>query len=588
MSIQIGEVVAVNGIQITIRVFEESNRETLFFRGAIYKGVSIREYVAIERGFVKIICIVEGEYLDENKLAIEGGKSNFVRFIKAKPIGFFKNEVFNDGVKFLPMIKDFTYLLREDEISSIYNSCRSDSFVVGKMLKEEIPISLPWEKLFNSHVGIFGNTGSGKSNTLAKLYTKLFEEKIDKIRGRSNFILIDFNGEYVGNQFFDGADKKIIKLDTSKDKGADKITLYEEEFWDIEVLGMLFQATQNTQKPFLSRVVNNRKKYQSVKDSLLNYTQYVIKLVFTTASPKPECLDLLRRIVELIGGVGLLDKLKTISWFSNSKFKGSGANEFYNGDEEGYKKFLQSYVDALTIEEISPLNELIVRVYLQLTNELVFGFVQFDHIQPLLKRVESSMKGLEKVVDISNERLPLDVLTIVSLRRCNQEIKKIIPLLIAKHFYTQHRLKVASPPMNTLHLIVDEAHNVLSRQSATETSNWKDYRLELFEEIIKEGRKFGMFLTISSQRPADISPTIVSQVHNFFIHRLVNDRDLFLLDNTISTLDSISRSLIPSLPKGACVVTGVSFTLPMILQFDSLGRSRQPDSEDVDLEELWK
>src|SRR5690349_20205583 len=101
-------------------------------------------------------------------------------------------------------------------------------------------------------------------------------------------------------------------------------------------------------------------------------------------------------------------------------------------------------------------------------------------------------------------------------------MKKIMPLLIAKHYYEAHRRDVATPPDRTIHLIIDEAHNILSQASVREQESWKDYRLELFEEIIKEGRKFGVFLTISSQRPADISPTVVSQLHNFFIHRLVN------------------------------------------------------------------
>jgi hypothetical protein len=79
----------------------------------------------------------------------------------------------------------------------------------------------------------------------------------------------------------------------------------------------------------------------------------------------------------------------------------------------------------------------------------------------------------------------------------------------------------------------------------------------------------------------------VSQLHNFFIHRLVNDRDLFLIDNTITTLDSLSRSLIPSLAKGCCVVTGTAFDLPMVIQVDRLEKTKQPDSEDVDLEVLW-
>ncbi len=166
-------------------------------------------------------------------------------------------------------------------------------------------------------------------------------------------------------------------------------------------------------------------------------------------------------------------------------------------------------------------------------------------------------------------------------------MKKVLPLLIAKHFYHSHKNTVESPPEKTMHLIIDEAHNILSQQSSNEQESWKDYRLELFEEIIKEGRKFGVFLTLASQRPADISSTIVSQLHNFFIHRLVNDRDLFLLDNTISTLDNLSRSLIPNLAKGSCIITGTSFSLPMVLQIDRLDIRSRPDSEDIDLINLW-
>ncbi|HDV5397586.1 TPA: ATP-binding protein, partial [Vibrio cholerae] len=67
MSILVGEVIAVRGVKVSITVFEESNKDTLFYDGTKYKGISIREYVQIERGFKKIICIVEGEYLDENR-----------------------------------------------------------------------------------------------------------------------------------------------------------------------------------------------------------------------------------------------------------------------------------------------------------------------------------------------------------------------------------------------------------------------------------------------------------------------------------------------------------------------------------------
>lgn len=84
------------------------------------------------------------------------------------------------------------------------------------------------------------------------------------------------------------------------------------------------------------------------------------------------------------------------------------------------------------------------------------------------------------------------------------------------------------------------------------------------------------------------SPTIVSQLHSFFIHRLANDRDLHLFDTTISTLDALSRSLIPGLSQGCCVVTGMAFELPMVIQVDCLPSHKQPASEGVDLERLWR
>ena len=97
----------------------------------------------------------------------------------------------------------------------------------------------------------------------------------------------------------------------------------------------------------------------------------------------------------------------------------------------------------------------------------------------------------------------------------------------------------------SLNLVIDEAHNILSTTSFRESESWKDYRLETFEEIIKEGRKFGVFVTISSQRPNDISPTITSQAHNYFIHRLLNERDLKAIASAVSYIDRITEDLYP-------------------------------------------
>jgi len=590
MSIRVGEVIAVQGTKVVLKIDEQSSKETLFYDGDKYKGVSIREYLSIQRGFRDIVCMVEGEYLDESRVETGDGKATFIRKVEARPIGFFDRNGFTQGIKFLPMIQDVAYLLPEEQVRSIFDRKADRSFKIGQMLKEEISVGLPWKRLFNSHIGIFGNTGSGKSNTLAKLYTVLFDQKLHCIAGKSRFVILDFNGEYGGEQLAPAAHKRVYQLSTQAQPGGvtggDKFPLASTEFWDLETLSLLFQATMNTQRPFLNRVLTGREKFLATPGALDLYAKSKFRQAFCAGEVRPATLDLMRAIARLLNFPGLEELLRGVSWHSKQVRFHLG-NNYFDTNGEKYETYIAPTVGGLDTSGLDDFDQLIVRVNLQLISDLNAGYVQFEHIQPLLKRVESSLKSMRRVLSIGNAAEEEKVLTVISLRRCNNEVKKVLPLLFAKHYYNVHKATVATPPDRTVHLIVDEAHNILSEQSTRESESWKDYRLELFEEIIKEGRKFGMFVTIASQRPADISPTIVSQLHNFFIHRLVNDRDLFLIDNSISTLDALSRSLIPGLSQGCCVVTGTAFELPMVIQVDRLPSDKQPASEDVDLGRLW-
>jgi len=586
MNIVVGEVIAVSGVRISLRIFEDSNHETIFYGGVKYRGISLREHVTIQRGFVDIVCLVEGEYLDEKRLEAEAEKIYYIRKVDVRPIGYIVDDKFFEGVKYMPMIKDKASLLSELMVGRIYGSEGKTDFSIGSMLKENVPINLPWTRLFNSHLGIFGNTGSGKSNTLAKLYTTLFNERLPALKRKSLFVIIDFNGEYTEDQILLAKDKRITVLDSKKAKHKFKIEAVH--FWDVETLSLLFQATTNTQQPFLRRVLSGKDKFKDVQ--LKRYVEKVFEKVFSTGEAKSDALDLSREIARMIDCESLQNHLKGMIYYNKDKYFKHSNGTYYNSNGNGFDLNIKPIIDEhVNLDSIDPFDELILRCYLQLCSDIVFGYAQYEHIQPVLARAKSSTSALRNVLEIVDVPPPPHLLHVISLKKCKNEIKKILPLLIAKNFYTNHKdaENLKSPPSRTLHLIIDEAHNILSDQSTREHEIWKDYRLELFEEIIKEGRKYGVYLTLSSQRPADISPTIVSQIHNFFIHRLVNDRDLMLLDNTISTLDSSSKALIPTLAKGCCVVTGTAFDLPMILKIDPLLKQHRPSSDDVNLEELW-
>lgn len=96
MSIAIGEVISVKGVNIIIELYEESNKETLFYEGDKFKGVSIQEHILIKRGFKDIVTLVQGEFLDE-RIKSEDSKE-YVRKVELKPIGFYHQSEFSEGV----------------------------------------------------------------------------------------------------------------------------------------------------------------------------------------------------------------------------------------------------------------------------------------------------------------------------------------------------------------------------------------------------------------------------------------------------------------------------------------------------------
>ena len=164
------------------------------------------------------------------------------------------------------------------------------------------------------------------------------------------------------------------------------------------------------------------------------------------------------------------------------------------------------------------------------------------------------------------------------------DIKKVIPLILSKHVYESQ--KKSNDKSKYLNIIIDEAHNILSYSSNRESETWKDYRLETFEEMIKEGRKFGTFLTLASQRPSEISETIFSQCNNFIAMRLTNPNDQNYVKKLLpDTLGNIIDEL-PTLRAGEALLLGESMVLPSIVQIEKCDLA--PSSNDIPYWQLWK
>ncbi len=616
---RIGEVVSVSGREVRIAIDKEKNLPHLFFQGQLIKNVSVGSYVKILNGFDVLIAKIEVEYIERER---EVDKSNYTqqgsqvkRLLTASLIGYMSASKFVKGIKKLPLVGNDAYILNPTEFDTIHRFAddSNDQVIrIGSLSSDDrIVVRLSIQKLFSSHIGIFGNTGSGKSYTLAQLYSRLFDAFAGnkKFATNSRFLFIDFNGEYSGiNVMTD--QKKSYRLSTIVPK--DKIPMRKESVMDLDTLCIFASATEKTQRPFISRALSlynwiesKGKNDEERRMIFINYLQKTIKSVFfmedkSKVEPLLEYLSII--IPPEIDEDGFSKELReSVSYHETNKYyylpgdtataylrKLSNRDLVDNKNGELIEKTAYYIQAANYIVPQDFITFFIHILYLQLIVDVKNSRAQNDHIHPAIQKLKSMVNNISKVFDFSGKRDLWDGknIVVVDLRYTNQDTKKMIPLLLCHSAYKNHTQN-ENPDSPYLNIIIDEAHNILSYQSTRESDSWKDYRLEVFEEIIKEGRKFGVFMTIASQRPSDISSTIVSQLHNYFIHRLVNEEDLSKVAKTISYLDKVSQESLPILATGSCVIAGQVAEMPIIVQVDIMEDKNKPDNETINLLDHW-
>ena len=606
---RIGEVSSVDGREVSVRVDQEKNRSHILYRGDLLSNVSVGGYVKLIKGFNSLIGKIEKEYIKEDKSTSQfpeytQPEERFIRFLSVKMLGYFSGDKYRKGIKELPLIGNECVLLDLNEYKKIHSFAQKEESKIrlGSLITDErVSIDVSVDRLFASHIGIFGNTGSGKSHTLATLYKSLFQEfgKQMKFQENARFILFDFNGEYANATTITPL-KKVYNLSTKSDP-ADKIQLSSEDILTPELFFILASATEKTQQPFIKRMLRLYQRVYSKADPTA-YTQAILKdllgrvVVMKDSQNGALILDYMKAILidEEAEGVDFSD----IKWHTREKY-------FYfqvaGGDKEFFESNRLNVVEKTSFykaiggykEEGDFIDRAIKFLYNQLIKDLIENRAQNEHVAPAINKLKSLSKEFSKVfsipTNVGNTNLWEEgkPLAVINMSKVSVSMKKLIPLLLSYKYYQEHKNRKSDVVTSSLNIIIDEAHNILSYDSTRESQDWKDFRLETFEEIIKEGRKFGVFLTIASQRPSDISATIISQLHNYLIHRLINNRDLEMVEKAIAYLDKISVESLPILPAGACVLSGIIADLPLILQVDRLSEEEQPESQTIALTESW-
>lgn len=225
-----------------------------------------------------------------------------------------------------------------------------------------------------------------------------------------------------------------------------------------------------------------------------------------------------------------------------------------------------------------------------------------DYIVTLLPRIKTLLSDVRVKNVIDNENLNLDewlssyigandkeALTVIDLSLLPSDVTSIITAVVARMVFEaqQRYLKLNKQCLPTV-IVMEEAHYFIKRYNDDmENIGPTTQCCKVFEKIAREGRKFGLGLILSSQRPSELSPTVLSQCNSFLLHRISNDKDQELVHRLLpDNMRGILRE-IPSLPSQYAVLLGWASELPVMVKMRTLLKSQCPQSDDPDYWDVW-
>jgi len=248
----------------------------------------------------------------------------------------------------------------------------------------------------------------------------------------------------------------------------------------------------------------------------------------------------------------------------------------FNG--ESFVRALEASAEMLDVMEY--VETLLVRIRALLADA---------RMKPIIGRT-SEMTLEEWLTDcIGSDGAENGCVSVLDLSLVPSEVVHIITAVIARMVFEalQRYVKLHGKALPTV-LVMEEAHTFIKRYK--EDLEFEDAAVvccRVFERIAREGRKFGLGLVLSSQRPSELSPTVLSQCNTFILHRISNDNDQNLVHHLVpDNLRGLLREL-PMLPSQQAILLGWAAELPVLVKIRDLPESQRPRCEDPDFWDVW-
>lgn len=555
------------------------------------------------------------------------------------------------GVAIFPSVGDLVLLPTAEQLKSIIESEGKDRRVlVGhSTLAGGAQISIDPDKLFGRHLAIIGNTGSGKSCSVAgfirwSLEAATKERIANKKKSKApnaRFIVLDPNGEYTST-FSDLGSVRVFKAPPVSN--TDVAISVPGWMWNSHEWSAFAMATAATQRPVLLQALRNLRsgaqagapvetRLRNLALTMKTKVEVMLQEGYASYTGFPQSLNfgqLLRNMRSDIAAYAnqtqgpLQQAVNTCAgqvagveagrhWVHQGQDRW---RDFSEQDLTTVAASLDTLIQALPAQFAAPISEdaplpFNIGDLPEHLQQLAAGsgspqLVQFistlvmrirmmladNRLKPLIAREveeQSFVNWLTNYVGASEAAN--GQIAILDLSLVPSEIIHVVIAVLARLVFeaTQRYRKLNGVELPTI-LVLEEAHSFIQqhfeRSDEAAVSPVQMCRA-IFEKIAREGRKFGLGLVLSSQRPSELSPTVLAQCNTFLLHRIVNDRDQELIKKLVpDNLAGLLREL-PSLPSRQAILLGGATPVPVLFEVRELPLEHRPKSSDPHFWDVW-
>jgi hypothetical protein len=562
------------------------------------------------------------------------------------------------GVSLFPSVGDPVSLPTGNQLKAIVEVPEEQAPVtIGRSaLADGAVVRVHPDRLFGRHLAVLGNTGSGKSCSVAGAVRWTIEavranraktEHRDRALAGSpgqrgcRFVVLDPNGEY--KEAFRECGARVRVLAPPPASGSASPLVVPAWMWNAQEWSSILQASPGVQQPILFEAL---RRLRSGDLSMASQRHVLAKALrqfgerfkailsnvaeaFTGGGKRMEsgaCLN---------GIVGLAREIATDAASDNALLE-SAAKKLLAASERIAKRVNADFSrDVPTISELQEINATIDAVLALCPATLAEASPSADHPAPfdlkklsltlqlcalasgdnravqivayLIGRLESLVRDarLSPIIDpvspvaldtwlgefLGEPDAAEDSIVVVDLALVPSDVSHLIVAVIARVLFeaTQRYHKGKREAFPTV-LVLEEAHTFVQegRDDPSQSPTPVQMCRRIFEKIAREGRKFGMGLVLSSQRPSEISPTVLSQCNTFLLHRLVNDDDQNLVRRLVpDTLSALLREL-PILPTRHAIMLGYASPVPKMVVLRELPAEHRPRSSDPPVWDVWR